>query len=677
MRRALAAAAVAAVTTLVAWFTGDWWRFEDHPRTAGDTWRAAGPGHVGNLTEARVLLFLAVFGFAYALPGLIRRTTRVGWIVFGAWTVFLTLWLVAVWPGILTPDTVDVVVFSREGIVYSWFSWLYSVMNLALLDLVPHTAVWAPVQIGLMAGVMAWASQLVYARRPSRWPVIVMNVVAALSAPVIVNTLAYGRDTVFALGHIALALVVARAVARRRFPAPPALAGIAALTVALSILRGDGVVLLLVVPLLLLAARPSWPQIRTGALIGIGALILIRFLVPAPLSIDGRKEIYAFALRINPLSLVLQTDYYDKDKARTERELSRVIDVNQARALGRPQEMELYYSPYWRRDASDADFAAFAKAADRVLFDNPVTTLSARLETFGAATGLAPGGFTFADNATLDIGERDTRLRGSASYLGGDFTGLGAGRPPVERAYTAQADVLRPTTEYRGLVVGGTALHWNFLPWLVLLLGGLLLWRRAPFEAAFSAIILSRVPLIFLAAPSAQFKYYYSVHLGGMVLLGFLLARARRRHVAALQPRWLREGDPEATRVRVARFALVSGTGLFIDYLIYAFLYNAGLAAGWANLVSASTAVTFVYQVSGRHIFRASGRDLHRLFVGYVAFQCLAVPLASVAVDAATSLLDDRYLLGKTVILPFTFSANYLFTSRLLSRRAAEATPIA
>ena len=120
---------------------------------------------------------------------------------------------------------------------------------------------------------------------------------------------------------------------------------------------------------------------------------------------------------------------------------------------------------------------------------------------------------------------------------------------------------------------------------------------------------------------------------------------------------------------RIIRFAGVSLAGLCLDYVVYAALYAAGLAAGYANLVSAATGVTFVYLLSGRHIFRASGKDLHRLFWAYALFQAVAVPLASVAVEAATVALDQRYLLGKTVVLPFTFAANYLFTSWLLSER--------
>lgn len=120
---------------------------------------------------------------------------------------------------------------------------------------------------------------------------------------------------------------------------------------------------------------------------------------------------------------------------------------------------------------------------------------------------------------------------------------------------------------------------------------------------------------------------------------------------------------------RILRFAGASGTGLAIDYAIYTLLCNGGMPAGWANLISAGIAVTFVFVVSARRIFESEHRYLERLFVVYAAYQVVAVSAASWAVGAATEQLDGRYLLGKTVILPLSFTANYLFMAWLLSTR--------
>jgi putative flippase GtrA len=120
---------------------------------------------------------------------------------------------------------------------------------------------------------------------------------------------------------------------------------------------------------------------------------------------------------------------------------------------------------------------------------------------------------------------------------------------------------------------------------------------------------------------------------------------------------------------RIVKFAGVSGAGLCLDYVVYTLLCSGGVDAGWANLLSAGLGVTFVFAVSARRIFESSERFLLGLFATYALYQVAAVSAASWAVGEATDLLDGRYLLGKTLILPLSFTANYLFMSWLFSAR--------
>ena len=120
---------------------------------------------------------------------------------------------------------------------------------------------------------------------------------------------------------------------------------------------------------------------------------------------------------------------------------------------------------------------------------------------------------------------------------------------------------------------------------------------------------------------------------------------------------------------RILKFAGVSGAGLCLDYAVYSLLCAGGVGAGWANLVSASLGVTFVFIVSARRIFAGSDRFLLGLFALYAGYQVLAVSAASWLVGEATHVLDGRYLIGKTLVLPLSFTANYLFMSWLFGAR--------
>lgn len=114
-------------------------------------------------------------------------------------------------------------------------------------------------------------------------------------------------------------------------------------------------------------------------------------------------------------------------------------------------------------------------------------------------------------------------------------------------------------------------------------------------------------------------------------------------------------------------FAAVSGAGLAADILIFLGLIKLGLPALFANAISATCAVTWVYFASVKRIFRYQGDFLIALFFAYVAYQVGAIAAASGAVELLAR-TEMRPLTAKLVILPITFTANYVFMAWLTRR---------
>jgi putative flippase GtrA len=121
--------------------------------------------------------------------------------------------------------------------------------------------------------------------------------------------------------------------------------------------------------------------------------------------------------------------------------------------------------------------------------------------------------------------------------------------------------------------------------------------------------------------------------------------------------------------IRLLRFALISAIGLALDVGLFVALVHADLHVGHANLVSASVAVTFVYFLSTKRAFEYAGRFLLPLFLIFVAYQALAIMTASWAVGAIVA-FGVLPVFAKGLILPVTFSANYLFLDFLTRSRA-------
>ncbi|MBB5192457.1 putative flippase GtrA [Silvimonas terrae] len=123
-------------------------------------------------------------------------------------------------------------------------------------------------------------------------------------------------------------------------------------------------------------------------------------------------------------------------------------------------------------------------------------------------------------------------------------------------------------------------------------------------------------------------------------------------------------------RMHLIMFGLTSGIGWLIDFGVFSLLVHLSLRPGFANLISASLAVTFVYFTSVRRIFSTSQtKGVANKFVVYLIYQAMAVPLASIVVDLLVS-WHTTPLVAKIAVVPFTCYSNFVFTSYLLTGRA-------
>ena len=119
---------------------------------------------------------------------------------------------------------------------------------------------------------------------------------------------------------------------------------------------------------------------------------------------------------------------------------------------------------------------------------------------------------------------------------------------------------------------------------------------------------------------------------------------------------------------RALRFGLVSSIGLLLDLALFLLLVRAGVDPFAANFVSSGTALTFVYCVSVRRIFRYEGRFIVPLFAAYLLYHVSGTLVVSEGISLVIH-AGAAPVLAKIGILPVTFSANYLFMSWLTHKR--------
>lgn len=113
----------------------------------------------------------------------------------------------------------------------------------------------------------------------------------------------------------------------------------------------------------------------------------------------------------------------------------------------------------------------------------------------------------------------------------------------------------------------------------------------------------------------------------------------------------------------IVRFGFVSGIGWLIDFCLFVLLGCFGTPVWVANTVSASVAVLFVFFASVCHVFEYEGGYLLGKLLTYIAYQVVAILVASFLIDALTQWFELVPVLAKIIITPFTFYANFQFMS--------------
>ncbi len=134
---------------------------------------------------------------------------------------------------------------------------------------------------------------------------------------------------------------------------------------------------------------------------------------------------------------------------------------------------------------------------------------------------------------------------------------------------------------------------------------------------------------------------------------------------------------------QAGRFLLVSGTGWLMDFALFLALTKlAGVPVAFANMASSVPALSFVFFVSTRRIFRTSVKRVplwgkYAIWFGYQmalvfcvswAAQWLFNVFSASALGQMPLLAPHLELASKLCVTPFTMTANF-FAMKVLSER--------
>ena len=121
--------------------------------------------------------------------------------------------------------------------------------------------------------------------------------------------------------------------------------------------------------------------------------------------------------------------------------------------------------------------------------------------------------------------------------------------------------------------------------------------------------------------------------------------------------------------IKIFGYGIVAGIAWLLDFTLFTALILASISPLVANLVSATTAVTFAFFISSKKIFYYEGDFLFAKFIVWFIYQAISIIFFSYLIDFLVNFLMVHGTVVKIGVTPITFYTNFMFISVLLTGR--------
>ncbi len=455
-----------------------------------------------------------------------QKMFLVTFIWFISWYGF---WLFVYYPGSYLADTLDAIRQISFMEVNDWFSYVHPLTYLFLYQFYPDIIVIGIAQITLCAFIFADIISFLYSQFKLKFilkSLTFILFIAFISSITSITYYAffYMRDIPFSLLHLYLAFYIYKITIENKTSeiTKDQCLFIIGLGLFLAIFRGEGIIILIVTLLCLLFYGKVTKKLFTKLLVGsLVSFLFLNLFLPKILNVYATdKNHYNLTLVAYPLGFILNNDnhYISGDEQEDKKILSNIIKVEGIKTGVNCYDITTFQheNNLWNRDTSDESWSVFYTRVYKIFWDNPHLFLAARTCNFIAHL------FLFDGKVERDNDSGRYSLTKDECFINKDNKWCALYFSDV--MYT----ILKMLPSCDG-VCGYTSLmklkdisynwHWNSIFAFLTSIIVLILYKFLPISAMFSAIILSRIPIVFLTAPYVFFRYIYSLYLAGVFIL--------------------------------------------------------------------------------------------------------------------------------------------------------------
>lgn len=424
------------------------------------------------------------------------------------------LWLSAHWPGLYNYDTFQNFENAMKYVSGAWSSHIYSYYLIALFW-VSKT----PGFIGLFQVTLAiLLSTLIFswaARQSHRRLVFLFAFFFAVSPINPLMTIFYVRDWLFS--WMLFTLATGFAFCLNYFRNKPMgwlpVATLSLLSLLVSLTRQDSFLVVVVLPFLFFFLKWKTDRRACRRMIALGLLAIATAVYFNPMRDLGIAPAYAMTGVMNPLSAIINNPHVAENPEQDSIVIDHVLDINLLKKYQNDYEIPAFHHGAYRQSSTPSDREEFFKVYFRLIKENPRLFLNNRLKMGLALMGTADTMYYCDDLIYASPEER------------AKFQAYWPDKAPISKTLNVVAnqitDALFQGSPWLRFLL---ASHW--LPLLASLIA-LFLFAKFPITAAAAAIILVRVPVVFLMSPAPHYNYLYSIDLFALMILPLIWMERR------------------------------------------------------------------------------------------------------------------------------------------------------
>lgn len=656
----------------------------------------------GNLAKVLIIkilhLFFLFFLFNQIYSLYSQRHTSKGKkqiIVTIAYFLILITLLLLTWPGMWSTDDTGMLRAAKEYKLSAWqhfFSGLFYVLCLQTIPFASGVLIIQIIIVSLIVGYCVTTISDLYGKNKKQNIIIDIVLLAIVLLPPLTSYVLTGfRMGMYSYLELLFITKMISLFKEKEKITKRDILQISIVTILISCWRTEGIYYPIMMLILYFVLGEKVIR-RKIAIITFLIITIANFSIGKINNLMIGNNNYSIAATMDPMTAIIRNSN-ESDKEHLEK-IDKVIDVDYI--LNNPDKgsEELFWDEEVMREYSNEEYSEYLKTYAKLLIKYPDVAFKSMWKMFfKSGSGFGEDGKQTTRNManevtnTIEIDDIDNIVGTAWYYYNSPL------KDPIN------LEVRRNVTSFLcGLDLDAnlTIIHnifWNlFIPFALILICLIYkLIKKDWFMVFLILTVIARVPLVFATAPAPYFMYYLSVYLCAyvisfIVILEFINGLKNRKSSNKDKNELVVYKGNKIEKLKeivkqFLSFLLISGVGWVMDFTIYFFLTHfLNLNIILANLLSSTPALTYVFLMSNKQIFKNTTSKLslkikYLIYFGYQLILLLSVSLLAqflynklVNVVTIMFLLNNLKIVIKILITPITMTINFIVMKNLIEK---------